>query len=132
MKIGTALSGVASAAFMLVLAAVQAKPVTLACGPAQDNRAGLGFYHFDESEGTAGTGSADKPDAYGGTNPATFSSTEISWEYMFVDPAGANRIHRWYVLSRLTGGLNVWEHIKLDPPGPPNRVIYCSVVQATL
>jgi hypothetical protein len=126
MKIKITFYALPLAAFMFGASAASAKPVTLACGLTQDNRVGLGFFHFDESEGTAGKGSAEKPDYYNGTKPATFSSTEITWDYV-LDIPRVEHSHYRYVLNRLTGELNMTGE---NRGNTFYQVYYCSVVQA--
>jgi hypothetical protein len=108
--------------------AASAKPVTLACGPTSDNRVGHSFIHFDENEGTAGSGSVDKPDYYTGSNPATFSSTEIKWKAVIDNSVEYTQL--WYVLNRMTGELTVTVDSHGDRLSPHYNTYYCSAVQA--
>jgi hypothetical protein len=113
------LDGGVMTALMLAVAIAKAQPVTLACGPTPENRVGS-FVHFNESAGTAGIGTADDPPYYGGNGPATFSTTEIKWEYR----TPADHARNTFVLNRLTGELD-----HLQEGGLGTAVSYCAVVQ---
>jgi len=127
MKLQMFLYGVALGAFTLSTPAAKAQPVTLACGPTPSNRVGGGFVHFDESKGRAGTGSAEKPEPYGGDNPATFSTTEVKWEYR--DERPYSRMVNSYVLSRTTGELDSTWVVPGDRLSPHHDVSYCYPVK---
>jgi hypothetical protein len=102
----------------LVAGASHAAAVTLACGPTPQNRVG-NFVHFDEAAGTAGWGTAAEGSRPGGNNAATFSSTEIRWEFTF------NGRNTAYTLNRMTGQLDRY----ITPGGIGTYTLYCAVAQ---
>jgi hypothetical protein len=123
--------GFSLVAIMVVASAAKAQPVTLSCGPTPDNRVGRGFVHFDETEGTAGSGTADKPEdtaGKGGNVPATFSSTEIKWEYDDNRPGGYHA-HVSFVLNRMTGELYSLSVIQGNRLNQPSFTNYCSAAK---
>lgn len=127
MEIRIVLYGVALAAFMFLIPAAKAAPVTLACGPTSTNRVGNGFVHFDESEGVAGYGMEDIL-RYDGE--ATFSETEIRWKADEAKPT-QGVYHYTFILSRTTGELRMTTYNPNPQFGGANgtSVHYCALVQ---